>query len=112
MSRNFREKGYKPSTEATLESIRVRKQTQENIGIWPGAPFKDLSGVDFGGINVLERLENNSEGDARWLCRCRCGKLFPAYGSNLRSGHTRSCGCLKKTQNKINLRRYNSQKGM
>lgn len=35
----------------------------------------------------------------RWMnCRCHCGKAFVVQSSRLKSGHTQSCGCLRKTQ--------------
>lgn len=30
-----------------------------------------------------------------WLCQCDCGNEVIIGGSSLKSGHTRSCGCLK-----------------
>ena len=31
-----------------------------------------------------------------YLCKCECGKETIVLGSSLRSGHTRSCGCLQR----------------
>ena len=31
-----------------------------------------------------------------WLCKCECGTEKNYRGSHLRSGHTKSCGCLNK----------------
>lgn len=31
-----------------------------------------------------------------WRCVCDCGAECQIYGSRLRTGHTRSCGCLKR----------------
>lgn len=31
----------------------------------------------------------------KFLCQCECGGTVVARGYNLRSGHTKSCGCLK-----------------
>jgi very-short-patch-repair endonuclease len=47
-------------------------------------------------LTVIERAENNHRGDAQWLCRCECGNEVIVKGISLRSGHTRSCGCLQK----------------
>lgn len=47
-------------------------------------------------LTVIERAENNHRGDAQWLCRCECGNEVVVKGISLRSGHTRSCGCLQK----------------
>ena len=95
--------GHKPTTEATLRSIAVRQEIQEQTGIWPGAKPTDMTDTTINGIEILERLENTEDGYATWLCRCVCGKTFPASGHDLRSGHTQSCGCLKAEQNQINL---------
>lgn len=31
-----------------------------------------------------------------WKCLCDCGEITEVEGGNLRSGHTRSCGCYSK----------------
>lgn len=33
-----------------------------------------------------------------WDCKCECGKLFDASGQSLRSGNTKSCGCIHRDQ--------------
>lgn len=33
---------------------------------------------------------------AYWHCKCSCGNECDVLGAHLRSGHTRSCGCLQK----------------
>lgn len=48
----------------------------------------DLHGATFG------RLTVQSRSDSRWNCLCTCGRTVSVYGNNLRSGRTRSCGCL------------------
>lgn len=39
---------------------------------------------------------NHAAEERRWRCLCSCGNETVVYGSNLRSGHTKSCGCLSK----------------
>jgi len=46
-------------------------------------------GEVFGRLTVL-----SPETEYRYLCRCECGKKKIIAGSSLRSGNTRSCGCL------------------
>ena len=58
--------------------------------------FIDLTGQRFGRWTVLERAENDSRGTARWFCQCDCGKQHIVRGYDLRSGLSRSCGCLQK----------------
>ena len=48
----------------------------------------DLTGMKFGRLTVIER-----ELHSVWLCKCACGKTHRASTSNLRNGHSRSCGC-------------------
>lgn len=50
------------------------------------------SGERFGRLVTVSKFE--SEGPPTWLCRCDCGKTKVTKQRNLRSGHTRSCGCL------------------
>lgn len=53
----------------------------------------DISGQTFGELTVLHRVENSRDHKARWRCRCSCGKEVNVLGKDLRSGHTKSCGC-------------------
>lgn len=55
----------------------------------------DLTGRKFGRLTVLERAESHGKA-AAWRCSCSCGKEVVVRGDNLRSGGTRSCGCLRR----------------
>ena len=55
----------------------------------------DLTGQRFGRLTVIERDLNNKGNGAYWLCKCDCGNIKSIYGGNLRSGNTKSCGCLR-----------------
>ena len=54
----------------------------------------DLAGQRFGKLTVLRPAENLG-GRTAWLCRCDCGREPVVPTSRLRTGHTRSCGCIK-----------------
>lgn len=59
---------------------------------------KDITGQTFGRLFVLKRnghLErmNGKTKVSAYLCQCICGKTKTISGSDLRSGHTTSCGC-------------------
>ena len=55
---------------------------------------KDLLGQQFGRLKVIARDGSDKRGEAKWLCQCSCGSNpISVLGSNLRSGHTQSCGC-------------------
>jgi len=55
----------------------------------------DETGKRYGALLVLKRAKAPSRG-VSWLCRCDCGRETIVHGSHLRSGHTRSCGCLSR----------------
>jgi hypothetical protein len=56
----------------------------------------DLTGQRFDRLTVVERAGLTSIGGYRWKCRCDCGNISYPAATRLRSGGTRSCGCLKK----------------
>lgn len=58
--------------------------------------FKDLTGMRFGRLTVLEQGEKSRCGRIRWKCSCDCGKQITTQAAHLVSGHTRSCGCYNK----------------
>jgi hypothetical protein len=53
----------------------------------------DLISKHFGRLTVISFAETY-QGDARWLCRCDCGNECIVFAHNLKSGSTKSCGCL------------------
>lgn len=64
---------------------------------------QDLVGMKFGrwkvvSFNVLEiriRLGKSTIRTRKWNCVCDCGTKGVIPGGNLRSGHSRSCGCFR-----------------
>ena len=55
--------------------------------------FKDLTGMRFGRLTVIERAENKGR-NVCWNCRCDCGNEVVVKRDALISGDTQSCGCL------------------
>ncbi len=53
----------------------------------------DLKGQRFGRWLVLEETGKDKRGAILWLCRCDCGIESIVVGTNLRNGHSKSCGC-------------------
>lgn len=53
-------------------------------------------GERFCRLTVIKRVDNDKYQNAQYLCMCDCGKKTISLGSNLRSGHKRSCGCLQR----------------
>ncbi len=58
----------------------------------------NLTGQRFGRLTVVGPAENVGERTA-WLCRCDCGQSVVVKTCRLRTGHTKSCGCLSSKEN-------------
>lgn len=56
---------------------------------------KNIIGKRFNRLIVLERVIDK-DGCVMWKCKCDCGNIIITRGSSLRSGHTKSCGCLQR----------------
>jgi hypothetical protein len=65
---------------------------------WPGRhvpPPAVQLGERYGRLVVLHEAKREGPGQPRiFTCRCDCGNTTTVRSPNLRSGHTRSCGCL------------------
>lgn len=57
---------------------------------------EDRTGQTFGRLTVIRRHPENCHGDPQWVCACSCGEMTVVPGKNLKTGNTRSCGCLKR----------------
>lgn len=59
-------------------------------------PIVDISNKKFGRLTAIRHCGYNQFNQALWYCVCECGgEVITAY-SHLKSGHTKSCGCLIK----------------
>jgi len=58
--------------------------------------FIDLAGQKFSKLTVIKKMEKDKYGVYFWLCQCECGNVKKIRGSHLKSGYTKSCGCLQK----------------
>lgn len=54
----------------------------------------DLTGQEFGKLTAIEATTLRSGGNVIWLLKCECGNFKHAQICNLRSGATKSCGCV------------------
>lgn len=59
------------------------------------AKITDLVGQRFERLTVVSLAEMRN-GRPRWACRCDCGAEVVVAGNHLKSGATRSCGCLQR----------------
>lgn len=63
----------------------------------------DLTGQKFGRWTILSLAGKSARGKSLWQAVCECGTSRSVEGSNLRSGGSRSCGCLKDDLARIRL---------
>jgi hypothetical protein len=58
--------------------------------------FMDLTSHRYGRLTVIENTRQlNSDRRIIWRCRCDCGAEAAVSSAHLRSGGTKSCGCLQ-----------------
>ena len=53
-------------------------------------------GSKIGRLTMIEKIINPDTGKIQWKCKCDCGNTTIVDEKNLKYGHTKSCGCLKK----------------
>lgn len=64
----------------------------------------DLTGQRFGRLKVIGVDDRNTR-KTYFLCECDCGTVKSIRSDGLLSGAVKSCGCLKREQDEINLDR-------
>ena len=69
----------------------------------------DIIGKKYGNLFVQQFTESHPKNPYKtgrieyfYICQCKCGKLHKAKRNNLITGHTKSCGCLRKICGKNN----------
>lgn len=58
----------------------------------------DITGQKFGKLTVIKQDDSDYDrtDGIKWICKCECGNTVSILGSRLRSGVTRSCGCIRR----------------
>ena len=62
---------------------------------------EDLTGKRFGKLVVLHQKERKPSEKTCWVCQCDCGNITTVMNFRLKSGHTRSCGCLRTRKKQL-----------
>lgn len=60
----------------------------------------DLIDQRFTRLEVIRLHGTDKRGERMWECICDCGNMCNVLSSNLRSGHTKSCGCLNRERSR------------
>lgn len=63
----------------------------------------DLTGQKFGKLLVVKELEERKNKQKQYKCLCDCGNTSVVFGSNLKRGNTKSCGCIKVGATRVSL---------
>lgn len=87
---------------AIMQSFSLRKE----IDIM-GKPTIEMIGVKFNRWTVLSEAtkpEQAKQTGKFWNCICECGTTQVVYGVTIRSGGSKSCGCLKAEKNSIAMK--------
>jgi len=80
--------------KALSESIEKKQK------IKPGDVFERLT--------IIKDTGKRQGNCIKWLCKCLCGKLKEVRTTDLKSGKTQSCGCLRADVNKKRLTTHGS----
>lgn len=70
--------------------------------------MNDLTGQVFTRLTVMGRTEGHDSKSPMYLCRCECGNESRVSARALKSGNTRSCGCLRREASRARLLAYNA----
>lgn len=66
-----------------------------------GENVKDLTNKRFGKLKVIMLDKERAKRKSYWICECECGNVKSIRGDTLKV--IKSCGCVKKEQDLINL---------
>jgi hypothetical protein len=69
-----------------------------------GPKVKSLVGLKFGHLTVLKRY--GTQTPVVWECRCNCGNICNVTAAALKSGNTKTCGCLRGKHNRTHGHAY------
>lgn len=68
----------------------------------------DITGQLFGELEVIKLSDKRNNKNTRlWECKCHaCGETTYVLGASLRSGHYKSCGCIRADKRDAGVREH------
>lgn len=69
--------------------------------------IQDIRGNRYGRLTVKEfayQKEGKVSRTTYWLCECNCGNIKAISSRDLKSGKTKSCGCIKKEKSRAHCK--------
>ena len=99
---NTKEVAGKSLQSGTCKSCGCLKQESDKK---PKGNVKDEIGNKYNHLTVIKRAGSDSRGEAQWECECDCDAHthIIVLGSNLRNGHTQSCGCERRSHGELKV---------
>ena len=73
--------------------------------------MENLIDKKFNRLKVIEYAGLSNSKRHQWKCLCDCGNLTTVASSDLKSGHTKSCGCFLKDFLKTKIKHGHSLNG-
>lgn len=90
--------------KSTVALKALKKGTTKSCGC---AGRLNLAGKKYGRLTVVEQDGYDHNQQSLWKCKCDCGNEVTLLGHRVKSGNTKSCGCLKVDraieQSKLNI---------
>jgi AraC-like DNA-binding protein len=88
------------SKQTGFSEYAIRKFLQ-NVGLQPrigrqSGTYRDIAGERFGRLVAVRPAGRYRLNEYCWLCQCDCGGTKIVRIASLRTGSTRSCGCIKR----------------
>jgi hypothetical protein len=65
--------------------------------------FKNLKGIKFGRLSVVEYAGQTPSYHHKWRCVCECGNSIEVYAGNLIKGPSVSCGCYQRQSSSVRM---------
>ena len=77
--------------------------------------FVDITGQKFGKLTPIKRVEIHIDASGHqatvWECQCDCGNITNVFYSDLLTGSTKSCGCMRSV-GEYNINTYLTSKSI
>lgn len=86
--------------ELLTEGHKIISGAVKSCGCTRRSAPLDLTNQRFGRLTALERLDKKRRNSYIWRCRCDCGNETEVSAEILRSGGTKSCGCIRQAASK------------
>ena len=88
-------KAGKTKSCGCLQKEKARENGKKTGPLVGKKSAKDITNQKFGKLLALYPTEERRKSSIIWMCKCDCGTLIQVALSDLTSGNTSSCGCLR-----------------